>query len=84
MEPAKIPIGDPYFRATIPTIVMLVEEETKKEWKSGFGKDAVFHDVSLGWFVLFQGLGSALYMGKEKPPIEKGDEVVIRIDFYAR
>lgn len=34
-------------------------------------------DVSIGWFVALAQYGIAIYFGKEKPEIEKGDTLVL-------
>lgn len=64
----------------IRTKVLEVKEVFRKEHVSGAGPDAVFHDVSRGWFVLLEDSYEALHVGFEKPGLVPGDpiEIIIR------
>ncbi len=60
-------------------LVASVKEHTKSVYMSGFGKDAVFIEESLGWFLHLNGSHEALYLGKVKPNLNRGDIVSIII-----
>ncbi len=65
---------------TIPNVrVVEVREYFTERHRAGFGKDATFVKVSLGWFIQIEGSHEALYLGREKPLIETGDRVSITI-----
>ena len=60
--------------------VRSVEERFKRVHRSGFGKDAKFDEVSLGWFVLFQEWPAAANVGAEKPEAKQGDRVKLTME----
>lgn len=64
----------------IPRVpVMRVEERQHTHYVQGHGESAVFHNVSLGFFLILFGSYEALYVGNEPPDIKIGDTVTITI-----
>jgi len=72
------------FSLMFPTRVQSVEEKKHNNWIRGFGKDAIFEEVSLGWFVCLTGSHEAMFAGTKKPPIEPGDFAGVRITFTGK
>lgn len=65
---------------TIPNVrVVGCQEHFTDVYKAGWGKDAVFSKVSLGWFLLLEGSHEALYLGRDQPALASGDCVSITI-----
>lgn len=64
-------------RYHIHTAITAVREQFDKVYISGTGKEAVFADVSRGWFVHFAGSWEALSVGPDKPDFDVGDKVHI-------
>lgn len=64
----------------IKTIVSSVEERFRNVYVDGFGDNAKYNKVSLGWYVHFMGSYEALYLGLEEPKLQKGDTVRITIE----
>jgi hypothetical protein len=56
-----------------------LEQRSYKVWIKGHGRDAVFEDIPIGWFMHIQGSGEALYVGDSKPDMNVGDAVVLSI-----
>lgn len=52
-----------------------VAEKKRKKHVSGNGPDAIFTDISLGWFVTLAEVPTSIYVGLAKPDYEKGDKV---------
>jgi hypothetical protein len=75
MEPAPVTI-ETY---VIHTRVLKISEKKTQEYVSGYGKDAVFHTASLGWFLLAEGFGEAICLGPNKPNLSEGDKIKITI-----
>lgn len=63
--------------------VASVSERTRKEYVFGSGKEAVFRDEPLGWFVALEGSHEALWVGTERPDLRPGDRVKISIQAAA-
>ncbi len=59
--------------------VIAVIEDVKNEYVSGYGKDAIIRNVSLGWRVHFEGHWS-MYGGATQPQIKAGDLVKITME----
>jgi len=57
------------------SLVMRVEKRKRKQYVSGYGENAVFIDMSDGWFVVLEGHVS-LSVGDKKPDVKPGDWVV--------
>lgn len=73
-------------KISITTRVFDLRERTKPVYQGGTGSEALFKDVSLGWFAVFQGSHEALYVGETKPDWDVGDNVKItfeRVSKYA-
>lgn len=65
---------------TIPRVLVLNVEERKRSLHvSGTGADAIFRLESVGWFAQFEGSYESLFLGTEKPDLDKGDRVNITI-----
>jgi hypothetical protein len=75
MEPTPAPL-EIY---VIHTRVLKISEKKTQEYVSGYGKDAVFRTVSLGWFLLAEGFGEAICLGPNKPNLSEGDKIKITI-----
>lgn len=56
--------------------VRKIEERFQTEWVSGFGKDAVTKEISIGWFVVMSN-GISINFGLNKPDCEPGDDVQV-------
>lgn len=65
---------------TINTSVVDVIKKSKKCWVSGLGKDAVFEEFPLGWFLHLKGSNEAVFLGDEEPGFKQGDKVRITIE----
>lgn len=63
----------------IYTEVLDVEHRFKRVHVTGAGADAIFKNISIGWFVLLKGSWEALYLGAEQPDLVAGDRVRILI-----
>lgn len=69
----------------IEEVVSTVEERFRRAYdpiKSGEAKvesQMEYEQVSTGWWLVIRRLGIALRVGKEKPPINSGDRIVIDI-----
>jgi len=63
----------------IRTTVLEVKEVFRKEHVSGAGPEAVFRDVSRGWFLLLEDSYEAIHVGHEKPGLAPGDQIEILI-----
>ena len=61
--------------------VVKIEEKFEKTHIRGVGPDAEFKDVSLGWFVSFQGSYESIHVGFEKPTTKFGDIATVEITF---
>lgn len=62
----------------IKTKIKSIREEFEKVHVSGVGKDAIFTERSLGYFVAFEGSQEAIYFGDAPPPTwSVGDEIKI-------
>lgn len=72
MESAQAKVVHTFF-----SHVHAVEEKFNKLWVCGVGENAVFKDVSRGWFVLYTNSWEWLYIGTEKPSFKVGDRVKI-------
>jgi hypothetical protein len=75
MEPAPVQVETYVIR----TRVLKISEKKTQEYVSGYGKDAVFRTVSLGWFLLAEGFGEAICLGPDKPNLSEGDKIKITI-----
>jgi len=64
----------------IATTVIGVNEEHRKVWVSGIGKETVFREHSLGWFVHLDGSDEAICLGAERPVLKVGDAIKITIE----
>ena len=60
--------------------VRSVEEHVRRQWIRGVGKDAVFADVSDGWFIGLHGSSAAIYVGHEKPPFKASEKIRITME----
>jgi hypothetical protein len=65
------------FAISITVRVVEVFEKFQQRHISGTGKDWVCENVSIGWFVLYEGSYEALYVGAEKPSLAPGDTICI-------
>lgn len=63
----------------IKTRVCNIEHRSERLHVSGFGGDATFRTVPIGWFVHFEGSWEAIYLGQEKPDLQSGDAITIKI-----
>lgn len=59
--------------------VVSIKERFMNQHVSGFGDNAIFNIISLGWYVHFEGSYESLNFGNERPPFKEGD--TIRISF---
>lgn len=61
--------------------VVHVRKKSKAEWVCGFGKDAVYKTVHLGWEMCLDNHLSVMVEGDEKPDVQPGQsvEVVVRV-----
>lgn len=75
MEPAETPLE----RFRIYSTVTAVREIKYQNWLSGAGPDAVFEEVSKGWFVFLKGSWEGLHVGKTPPALQPGDKILITI-----
>lgn len=64
----------------IQTKVTEVREIFTRKWLSGYGSDAIFEQISRGWFVYFQGSYEALCVGTSQPDLKQGDPILISIE----
>jgi hypothetical protein len=55
-----------------------VEERFRRSYPVAGDKDQ-YSDVSLGWWLTLKRLGLSMWIGNEKPAIQKGDLLKIRI-----
>lgn len=63
------------------TLVKEVKEQKVQRHIEGMGKDAIFEDVSAGWYVVFDLQNPfALYLGETKPVMQRGDMVKLTIE----
>lgn len=67
-------------RYIFETKVKQIYEQKDKRHISGFGSDAVFEDISRGWFALLEGSWEALHLGKDKPELKPGDKIKVIIE----
>lgn len=72
MEPAKAKVVL-VFKARVREVT----EKFTDAYTGGFGKEATFQRVSLGWYVLYEGSWEFLYAGHTAPPFKAGDLVRI-------
>lgn len=77
MESAETPVK---VRYAITTTVVRVYERTKEVYLGGIGKEAVFREESLGWFVHLFGSDESIFLGTEKPDFEAGDKIKITFE----
>lgn len=61
----------------IPSVIEKIEE---KQQIVSTTKDGETSIEKLGWFVLLQGSSEMLFLGMEKPDLEKGQNVNIKIE----
>lgn len=64
--------------------VVSIEEKKNKRWLFGVGEQAKFHEDSQGWYIGLERSHELLFAGFTRPPINPGDEAVVRINFYAQ
>lgn len=57
--------------------VVKIEEKFERRWVHGVADKAEFKDVSLGWFVTYEGSHESLHAGSTKPNLKVGDRVLI-------
>jgi hypothetical protein len=62
------------------SIVSQVTERFKSVYQHGVGKDAVFTNESLGWYVHLRDSYESFYVGREKPDLLEGNLVSITIE----
>lgn len=62
---------------TVQARIKNLEEKFGRQWVGGIGKDAVYVNVSRGWFINFEGSFESLYFGPDKPHWQEGDEIKI-------
>jgi hypothetical protein len=67
-------------RYILNTSIIDVKEQFKQSHIRGSGKDAEFEQVSLGWFILIDGVCTWLFLSHEEPEFKPGDEVRITIE----
>lgn len=67
-------------RWVINSKVTDIREESSREYVKGIGNEAIFKEVSKGWFLYLEGSHEALHVGMEKPELEKGDRVKITLE----
>jgi len=70
----------PRVRYVTHSVVRGVDERFTQEWIVGVGKEAVFRQRSLGWFLYLGGSFEAIYVGAEKPEFNVGDQVKITFE----
>lgn len=63
----------------INTTVVNLEHRFKRFHVAGFGPDSVFKTEPVGWFVHLEGSHESLYLGTDRPELDSGDPVEIRI-----
>ncbi len=63
----------------IDTRISNLVEEFGSSYMGGFGKDAIFHKYSKGWYAHFQGSWEKLFLGMNEPTLKAGDEITILI-----
>lgn len=68
------------FTYIIETVVLRVFEHKTKHHVSGSGGDAIFADVSEGWFIALRGSYEALHVGDTPPVMKPGDKVKITVE----
>lgn len=59
--------------------VKRVFEHKERNYVTGFGENAVFMEVSQGWFLALDDSYEAVFVGKERPKLDVGDK--IRVTF---
>lgn len=59
--------------------VLGLQEQKISQWKSGIGPDAIFKEMSNGWFLHLVGSHEAIFLGLAKPDFEAGDIVTLTI-----
>lgn len=70
----------PVVKYIIETMVTGLLNKSKKKYVSGIGKNAVFDDEPLGWFLHLEGSHEVIFMGIEKPELKDGDKIRITIE----
>jgi hypothetical protein len=64
---------------SVPMCVRAVVERKHREYVSGFGDNAVFRDVSRGWFIEIIDYPTVIEAGEQKPNCREGDQIWIEI-----
>ena len=62
------------------TRVAHVAERFKTIHVSGVGKDAIMKEISLGWYIRFEGSQEAVFVGRDRPQVESGDHYKITFE----
>jgi hypothetical protein len=70
----------PPFKISFGARVRRCEERKIRQWISGFGNQAVFNDVSQGWYMSLDGSHEAIFVGMTKPDIQVGDYVGVTME----
>lgn len=73
MESAQAPIVQD--RISFISTVKAIEERHTSKYVSGVGKEAVFQEVSLGWYVWLEGSFESIHVGMSKPNWKIGDKI---------
>lgn len=71
---------EPLEATVIFTTIVNIEERFRTEYVSGYGSATVFNQVSLGWFILYEGSWEAIHVGYDKPSWKVGDKVKITME----
>jgi len=74
MEPTTAPVA-----YIINTTVINLEHRFKRFHVAGYGPDSIFKTEPIGWFVHLEGSSESLYLGADRPALDSGDVVEIRI-----
>lgn len=57
-----------------------IEEKFVRTWVEGIGDKAEFKDVSIGWYLHLSGSWESIYIGKEKPSMVQGDQMIVTLE----
>lgn len=80
MEPAEAPLRKLKVNLTVVTEVVAIKEHFVDKYVSGVGDDAIFEQVSLGWFMYLKGSHEAIHIGSDGSWAVPGDRVKITFE----
>lgn len=80
MESAEAPLRVLKTNLVFYTEVVDVKEHFRDRWINGVGDDAVFEQVSVGWFMYLLGSHEAIHIGSSGDWAKPGDQVKITFE----